>query len=119
MVASSIEEYVSLLSIPCLYEKPYATSHALYCMISFYSFHFHTKTHRYPIGFIFVGDWITSPNTFRLASDFNSVWIASFHCNQSCRCRHSFTFCGSFPSSLFMMSIATWEEKTSSVRVVL
>jgi len=66
-----------------LHKNPCAISRALYLMISFSSFCFHTNTYLYPTSFTPLGVWTTDPKTLRFVNEFNFVWIASFHFGQS------------------------------------
>ena len=65
--------YVSSQSIPGLYEKPCATSHALYLIILFFSFRLRSNTHLYPTSITPLGVWITGPKMSCLLSEFNSA----------------------------------------------
>ena len=54
-----------------LCEKPFATSHALYFIVSFFSLCFRTNTHLYPTGITSLGVWIASPNISHYTSEFD------------------------------------------------
>jgi hypothetical protein len=81
--------------MPGLCVKPWATSLALYLTTSLFSFRLRTKTHLNPIGKTLGGVGIASVNTFRLLSEANSTWIASFHLGLSERFSHSAMVFGS------------------------
>jgi hypothetical protein len=91
--------------MPGLYENSCATRRALYLTISFFSFRFRTNTHLYPIGFTPLGVWTTGPKTSCFASEFNYVWISSFHFSQSFFHRYSLIDLGS--RSLFSLMISS------------
>ena len=78
-----------------LCEKPCATNHILYFMISLFSLCFRTNIHLYPMSFTPLSFWTTSPKTSRFIKEFNYICITSFYFGQSFLCRHSSTFYGS------------------------
>ena len=111
VIASMIGKYVSSYSIPSQYEKPCATNHALYLMISLFSLRFHTNTHFYPTGFTPLGVWTRGLKTSRFINEFNSTCIDSSHFGQSFLFRHSSIICGLGFSSFLMMSKTNWKAK--------